>query len=171
MSNFSKPHSNIKSLEYFLFSFKKFNPKVGGFRSKYFWWKFFHNAILKETALGLNSLNKKIWYLPNFTPKLLKIFLSSWASLFIKFFAFSLLITPLFSYNWYDSALIEELVVFMFFKSVKLLSSELIFVFTQFCRHLENSDLSKSLKILLTFRIFLSYYKNFSALNDFAIAS
>ena len=40
-------------------SSKKFKPNVGGVNSKYFWLKFFHNKVLKETASGFNSLNKK----------------------------------------------------------------------------------------------------------------
>ena len=41
------------------FSSKKFNPKVGGEKSKFFSLKFFHKRILNDTELGLNNLNKK----------------------------------------------------------------------------------------------------------------
>ena len=43
----------------FFFSSKKFNPKVGGEKSKFFSLKFFHKRIRNDTELGLNNLNKK----------------------------------------------------------------------------------------------------------------
>ena len=77
LSNFSNPQSNIKFLLVFFLSSKKLRPKVGGKRFKSFSLKIFHKSILNDTELGLNNLNKKIWYLPNFTPIFLNLALSS----------------------------------------------------------------------------------------------
>ena len=51
LSNFSKPHSNIKSLFSNFELSVKFRPNVGGFSDKLICLKFFHNKTLNETCL------------------------------------------------------------------------------------------------------------------------